>query len=326
MFRSISPKQLTSRVRDLFDSIRFLSKAERRRLYLGTAIGTSSVVTGAYLAIHTVYNENIMKHLQMYRMKFGVPVDPQLYNLLEQTLADMNVDTNSSAALFNFVGNEVYSVGSLNLPTGAYIGLPYNFSYTDPSQLKVEQIRLLGQYRTKRSINAPVIKHLFQSLILSEDAKKFAIAHQLNFLTSSYIFVKSANIFLSILGSFLLAPVVNRRLGYSTLQKRLPRVFGGLACFLAVTVFAGSIIDELLDELYDIRALRRTLKIAPTANYQTGAVEYYSKLINRNKALYELLGDHASQYYTEDGQTKRIFGLWKQSYETHLALATLNAQ
>ena len=318
------PKNLQTRIRDLSESIRFMSKAERRRVYYATGAITSLTSTGLYLGFHTVYIDNVMQTLQMYKSKMGVPVDVTLNTLLERTLQDIEDAGDSSVGLFNFVGNEVYSIGSLHLPNGAYIGVPIYFNFTDVSQLNAGDIRLLGQYRTKRTTNAPVIKRLFDSMILSEQAKQYALAHQLNFLSSSYVLVKSANIFLCTLGSFVLANVLNQKLGFVASKKRLPRILCGLMCFLSITVITGAVLDQLLDEWYDIRALRQTLKLAKAKpEYQIGAIEYYQKLIERNKAMYEMLGDHASHYFTEDGQTRRVFGLLKQSYEKNLALATM---
>ncbi|KAJ6216782.1 hypothetical protein RDWZM_007939 [Blomia tropicalis] len=317
------PNMFRTKLKDIADSIRFLSKSERRAIYLGTTITLSCAGTGLYFSIHSIANDTVMEQLQMYRKGYGIPVNPNLYQLLQQTIDEMKIsdsNTNSSVGLFNFVGNDLYSIGSLKLPFGSYIGVPYNYNFINVKQLRIEDIRLLLKFRTKRTTESPVIKKLFESLILSESAKKYAIAHELFWLSSSYLFVKTANILLCTIGSFLLAPTVNRKLGFTGRKKLIPRLSIGLLCFTLVTVLAGSIIDQLLDEIYDIRALKQTLQQAPNDEYRRGAEEYYSKLIERNCALYELLGPYGSQFYTEDGRTKRLFGLMSQSYENHLIL------
>lgn len=323
MFRVV-PK-LRSVGRDLVDSIRFMSKSTKRRLYYGTAVVSSLTCTGLFLSYHTVGNQYSVEHLQMYQRLFPVPVNPNLRELLDATLNDMKISAqeNTGPVLFSFVGNEIYSLGSLHLPSGAFIGVPFFMQLHNESQLKVKDLRLVGRYRTKLSAEAPTIKKLFGAMIMTDQAKKYAFAHELELLSSSYFIVKAVNLFCCTLGSFLMAPVLNRKLGF-TQKKPLPRICIGVLCFFTVTLAAGSVIDQLLDEWYDLVATKRVLQTATTlskSEYLTGAIEFYSKLIERNKATFDLLGEYGPQCYTDDGQTRRVFGFLKQSYEPHLILA-----
>jgi hypothetical protein len=88
-------------------------------------------------------------------------------------------------------------------------------------------------------------------------------------------------------------------------------------------LLTGGFVDHGLDYAYDVLALRRTLSRLPPErlDYRRGAVEFYQKNIERNGALWELLGEHGPRNYTEDGKVKRVWGLWPQSYQTHLLLA-----
>lgn len=308
-------------IRDLLDTIRFLPKITRRRIYYGTTALVTISTTGIYAGLQTFSIDLFVNHLQMYKQCQPIPVDPHLYDLLNETFNDERFNFKSKLPfLFNFFGCDIYSIGNLRLPTNAFIGVPFNYNFNSTDELKASDIRLLGLYKTKLTDQSPVIKRLFKSLIISDDAKRFILAHQLNLINSSYFFAKCFNILSSTLFLMWIVPRFNSKL--SNLSKKkfglLPRTLGATLCLIFVS-FSSILIDQLLDYLYDIRALKQTIN-NDNIQYKLGAQEYYQKLIDRNCALFELLSDYGPDFYSEDGQQKKMFGLYNISYETHLAI------
>ncbi|OTF69717.1 hypothetical protein BLA29_001198 [Euroglyphus maynei] len=313
---------LRQKSRDLLDTIRFLPKATRRRIYLATSIAATMTTTGIYVALQTTELKRFVNHLQMYRMRMPMPVDEKLDNLLREETIKMKLDhRDRHLHLFNTFGCDIYSIGNLHLPTGAYIGVPFTFNLESIRQLKTDDIRLLGRYKTKRTRDSPVIKKLFGSLILSDDAKRFAFAHQLHLLSSSYFFIKSFNIMAMTALYMWIVPRFNRWLGLhdTRVASRLwpRRMMGALLCFFFVTSIT-IVSDQFLDYVYDLRCLRQTIR--QNQQHVQGGREFYEKLIERNQTMFELLADRGPEFFTPNGNVKRLFGLYTTSFSTHLDL------
>ncbi|XP_027200031.2 transmembrane protein 177-like [Dermatophagoides pteronyssinus] len=319
---------LRQKFRNLYDTIRFLPKVTRRRIYLSTSLVTTMTTTGIYVGLQTTKIETFVNHLQMYRMKMPFPVNEKLIDLLNETIKNDGFKFNSKRIdLFNTFGCDIYSIGNVHLPTGAYIGVPFTFNLESIRQLNTDDIRLLGRYKTKRSRDSPVIKQLFESLILSDDAKQFALSHQLHLLSSSYFFIKSLNI-MTMTGLYMwLVPKFNRSLGFyesnnlTRSLRLLPRMCGALFCMFLMTTIT-IVSDQFLDYIYDLNCLRKTIR--QNDQHIHGGCEFYQKLIKRNQAMYELLADHGPKFFNKNGDVKRLFGLYTTSYSTHLDF--LNSQ
>lgn len=58
---------LRQKFRNLYDTIRFLPKVTRRRIYLSTSLVTTMTTTGIYVGLQTTKIETFVNHLQMYR-------------------------------------------------------------------------------------------------------------------------------------------------------------------------------------------------------------------------------------------------------------------
>lgn len=182
----------------------------------------------------------------------------------------------------------------------------------------MSDIRLLGQYRTKQTAESPIVRRLLNALILSDQAKRYVMAHELSLLRSSYLPVKSANVFLFTGASFWIVRVMNGLLQSKSKEFRkslLNRSLAGIVWIVAVAVVGVTV--DLLDHVYDIRALKRALR---SGDFEQGATEFYQKSIERNRALYELLGHYGPTYYRQNGDIPKLLGLWSVSYRTHLAV------
>lgn len=157
------------------------------------------------------------------------------------------------------------------------------------------------------------MKRLSNALVLSPEAKKYAIGHQLNLVSSSYFYMKCLNIFTFTLGGLLLSSKVRNLLQTKNRYLKL----SSSVCCLFLVAFTGISTDQLLDYLYDLRSMK--LVISQTGpEYHSGAIEFYQKLIERNQVLHELLGN--MRFFDEDGSAFRLFGLVRQSYHTNLTL------
>lgn len=104
-------------------------------------------------------------------------------------------------------------------------------------------------------------------------------------------------------------------------SRLLPRTMGAFLCLFLVTSMT-IVADQLLDYIYDLRSLRQTIR--RNDQHLKGGQEFYEKLIQRNQALFELLGEQGPKIFTSNGHVKRLFGLYTTSYETHLDYINLH--
>lgn len=181
---------------------------------------------------------------------------------------------------------------------GAIIGLPKPFLWKSVEDVERTGIKM---YRGKAVPWRSEAGEAFQkALILSEEAKKFAIAREIHATCTSYVlaktFVVAAPIpFLTTIGAF-----VADWLGLIHLEVRrrvfIYSVWGSFSLILMVTGF------DLASRLYEKWEDEETSKLSES--YARGGVEYYSRILLRNRALRELLGNSGKRSYTEDGDIK----------------------
>ncbi|KAF7487881.1 hypothetical protein SSS_08699 [Sarcoptes scabiei] len=155
-------------IKNLYESILFLPKPYRHKLYIGSSVLALTASTSIYISLQTFKIDRFVEHCRCI----------DLNELLHQVVMDFGPNKlNSPLCIFNFIGNDMYSIGNISLPTA-----------------QSEDIRFLGRFKTKRTAESPIIQQLFRSLLYSTQAKRFALAHEFNLLSSSYFFVKTFNI------------------------------------------------------------------------------------------------------------------------------------
>eukprot|EP00920_Eleutheroschizon_duboscqi_P000542 GHVT01001506.1.p1 GENE.GHVT01001506.1~~GHVT01001506.1.p1 ORF type:complete len:223 (+),score=3.75 GHVT01001506.1:98-670(+) len=94
----------------------------------------------------------------------------------------------SSIRFFPIEGKDLLHKGSTRLRWGAVIGIPLPFKFTDTTQ--IDQ----GKFKVN---NEPVNwftqegQDLLESLVLSDKAKSFAIAREIQFLKSYYVYTEA---------------------------------------------------------------------------------------------------------------------------------------
>lgn len=134
------------------------------------------------------------------------------------------------------------------------------------------------------------------SLVLSEKAKRFSIAREL-FIGDSYQPLNTTSI---IIFSFLLAISLSRlsvsKFGYKNahLTQRIP--FYGLSGVIGLYTFFT--FKDMNNRFYTKEADTRAMRLGET--YREGAVEYFTKTIQRHKALRNLFDDFKN-IYDENG-------------------------
>ncbi|KAM4560982.1 transmembrane protein 177 [Fundulus diaphanus] len=236
---------------------------------------------------------------QLYQAWYkGEPVvlSEKLESLFQQVLKDFGVSSDKNFSAFASFGFHPVGAGVPWLPAGAQIGLPANFNSTtdDPHGITNRNIFINGKTVDWSSEAGCALK---EALVFSLEAQKFGIAREVARLQSG--------------GPLMTAAVAPFCLGgvwvYSVVLKQVFRLHGGPVLMRgAVNVLALGIgavsyflTSDALSQWVDYSADRRAAGVS--REYARGGVEFYDKILSRNKTLRSLMGQKGEEMYAPSG-------------------------
>ncbi|XP_054158823.1 uncharacterized protein LOC128957130 [Oppia nitens] len=276
-----------------------MSRMSRQRLlfiYNCTAFAATIVPVAVYLSYNTYLLDRQRNWFQLYIDGQPMPLEEnlELLALREWNFCHIGRHYKLMDLMMEFFvcnGSEVITVGDLDSRTGSYIGLPHNFAYRTVDDVKLSEI-LIGGLSAKQLVDAnaadhynsrPAIRQLIESLVLSDNAKRFAIARELHMATNNKLIVDM----ITIAGSGMLAVGAGQQVILKlNIRRRYLLSFGirclsmmlGLAVWFLIRDFLVSSWQKAADES----------ACQQSRDYLDGAVEYYRKLQQRKSALSEL--------------------------------------
>lgn len=253
-----------------------------------------------------VFSANIFYHVfpdHTYRKVYqawykGEPVtlSEKLNNVFQEVLKDYAVSCTDNFHAFAAFGFHPVGAGVPWLPSGAQIGIPANFNSTtdDPSGITTRTILINGQEVEWDSDQGAALKN---SLVFSPEAQKFAIAREVARLATG--------------GPVLHAAVAPACLaGACVYSVALKQIFGlhagsiiSRACVNVVALGLGVVsyilTSDALSQWLDYSSDRRAASLS--SNYAKGGVEFYDKILTRNKTLRALMGPKGQELYAPSG-------------------------
>lgn len=211
-------------------------------------------------------------------------------------LKDFGFSSAKNFSAFASFGFHPVSAGVPWLPAGAQIGIPANFNSTtdDPSGITNRNIFINGKTVDWSSETGSALK---EALVFSLDAQKFAIAREVARLQSG--------------GPIMTATVAPLCLGgvwvYSVVLKQVfglhggPVLMRGAVNVLALGIGAVSyfLTSDAVSQWVDYSSDRRAAAVSP--EYTRGGVEFYDKILSRNKTLRSLMGQKGEEMYAPSG-------------------------
>jgi hypothetical protein len=238
----------------------------------------------------------------MYTKGKPATLDPEVGNRANAALKELKMARTKKASIkfFPVFGDDVFSAGGLSLAKGAIVGIPHNFSYKRVEDMDLTQVTVFNNQSVKW--NSKAGKRLLESCVLSEKAQKFAIAREIWKTDTEVTYFESGNY---ALGIFLWFVINKSILTHYKLYSR------PLAVKLGVTMLSGLVAltnyfilndgyHTYLDKSCDAKA------VDTGPEYFDGAIEYYTKLLQRNKALRRLMGNDGAKYWSPDGNVYNL--------------------
>lgn len=223
----------------------YLASARGRRFSFYAATSTA---LGAFLVNFAPDTFGVKKYREIvatYREGSERPVSDRLQKRFEIAMEFLEVTDFEKRFLQPFMvsGFEPYHIGSLKYKFGALVGIPINYTYTDPSEIDKADFIIRGKPVDWNSKGGQLFE---ESLVLSEDEQIFGIAREIIQLRSNKVLLNSIYPTATIFMMYTIASGLNSklRLFYRPLSLRV--------CLYAIVGFFGFGIFSLLTDFTQV--------------------------------------------------------------------------
>ncbi|KAL5007678.1 hypothetical protein ScPMuIL_016484 [Solemya velum] len=251
--------------------------------------------------------------VQLYKGGIPVPLDHDTKVMGDELLDKMNWDITSLSNIKFFMGcgQDIFHKGSTYTSRGAIIGVPVSFNYKTTSDVDRMHLKLNNEGIEWESDAG---HKLLESVVLSENARKFALCRELHYSHSQHVHIKSGIVSLSALVAYFPGFLFNRMYKLRERTNLLFRLSMYSVCAGIGMLFCVSVIDRYnwhRDKRADRKAAETSKELCE------GGAEFYSKLLQRNVAIRELMGSAGAKVYTPYGN--EIHSIWRNP---HVPLTT----
>ncbi|XP_025059096.1 transmembrane protein 177 isoform X2 [Alligator sinensis] len=293
-------------------AVRFLWKAatfvQRHRT---AALATSC--TGLLVAklSHHIFPEQTCKLLHQFWTKGqSVELSERLQDLFHDVLKDAGVASALCYRAFLASGFHPVSAGISWLPSGSLVGIPANFSTAEDRQGIIDHVVMINDKEVDwESKEGHALK---DALTFSLEAQKFAISREVMYLQSNSPIIKAAVAPIFLAGTFISAVAIKQHLGLYSSPLALRVVFNLI--FAMIGFFCYHCASDSVSRSLDYRADRKAAAISK--DYARGGVEFYDKILSRNRILRALMGKQGQRMYAPSGNLfpGSLFGLKHTPY------------
>ncbi|XP_028292301.1 transmembrane protein 177 [Gouania willdenowi] len=240
-----------------------------------------------------------MSYRQLYQAWHkGAPVglSEKLESVFQQVLEDFGVSSTNSFSAFASFGFHPVAAGVPWLPAGAQIGIPANFNSTtdDPSGITNRTIFINGKTVDWSSETGAALK---EALVFSREAQKFAIAREVARLQSGGPVLTAAVAPLCLGGVWVYSVVLKQVFGLHTGPVLLRAAANALALGLGAVSYV--LTSDSVSQWVEYRSDQHAAKVSH--DYAKGGVEFYDKILSRNRTLRALMGQKGEQMYAPSG-------------------------
>ncbi|XP_030642127.1 transmembrane protein 177 [Chanos chanos] len=253
-----------------------------------------------------VFSVNMIYHVfpdQTYRKLYqawhkGEPatLSEKLQDLFQKVLKDTAVSLPNNYTAFAAFGFHPVGAGVPWFPTGAQIGIPANFNSTteDSEGITNRTILINGKEVDWDSNKGTALK---EALLFSPEAQKFAVAREVARLAAGGPVLHAAVAPACLAGVWVYSVALKQIFGLYGGSIILRGVVSGVALGLgAVSYFlASDAVSQWLDYSSDRRAA------SVSRDYAKGGVEFYDKILSRNRTLRSLMGPKGEEMYAPSG-------------------------
>lgn len=225
-----------------------------------------------------------------------IPVREHIRQRFQEVLDDINLseEYRKKIKLFNVHDVDVFHAGSVFSKHGAVIGVPANFEYKDLSYITDKTISFENSMVDWDSSAARKFR---ESLILSENAQKFAMALKTLTVKKAGPIYHTGSLVLDILLAEAIHITICSALQL-TEKQRSARFFCMGVCVIGAYIL-WLVTSTAINQVMESDINKELVRLGP--EYVQGGIEYYEKLSSRNQALRIILGEKGTYLFTTTG-------------------------
>ncbi|KAM3916105.1 transmembrane protein 177 [Leptodactylus fuscus] len=274
----------------------FLKFCVFTRQHRGKLLAASSLGLLAVNVSYHVFPEQTFRRLyQGWSKGEPAPLTHKLQALLNDVLEETRM-ASSGFTPFAAYGFQPVSAGAPWLPSGCLIGIPANYNGTKEDGTGITDRLLVIDGQEVDWASEPGIR-LRDSLTLSADAKKFSLAREAIHAQTGGPILQASVAPLCLTSVCVCSVAFKQLLGLYSGPILLRGVFNVLAVLLGYTGYFLSY--DAVSQWLDYRSDRKAAAVSTA--YAQGGLEFYEKILARNRLLRVLMGKQGETMYTPSG-------------------------
>lgn len=269
----------------------FLTEKGKHVSFL-VAGGLSSAVLVGHILPNTILVSKYRDTIRLYSKGFSVPVPQKIQERFSKTLELLQIEPNEQQNIkpFMVAGFDIYSIGTFGR-FGRHIGIPANFTYDKVQDIDKSKIKVNLESVVWDSQEG---KQLLNSLVLPENAQMYAMAREIKMRNSYKFFYDTFFSGVAVIFVYGLSSFLNRKFNLF-LRPRPVRVINyTLVSLLGFGNYA--LCKDVTQTMYERQIDEELRETHPV--FAEGGREFYTKILERNKALRKLMGKEGERTYS----------------------------
>ncbi|XP_043594430.1 transmembrane protein 177 [Bombus pyrosoma] len=272
-------------------------------------IARVTLIAGA-VTIQLLPQTSLLQQYRKIRARYDfenneIPIRKDIERRFKEVLDDINLVyrpmiPEERIKFFNVHDIEMFHGGSTYTKYGGLVGIPVNFEYNDIGQINNGNVSIQS---ASLQWDAEATEEFHKSLILSENAQKFAIAQQILKVVTFDPIIKSFNVFADAIIGIAAYEFLRSKLKVTKQQRAKNALCMSIAA-IGTFILTSSTHNEL--DYYRETEVNKIMSKLDD-KYIQGGLEYYEKLSQKNRALRVLLGSKGTYMYTPVGNQTTWF-------------------
>ncbi|XP_056391663.1 transmembrane protein 177, partial [Hyla sarda] len=275
----------------LFLKICAITRQHRGKLLAASSLGLFAV----NVSYHVLPAQTFRRLYQGWSGGEPAALSDRLQTLFRQVLEETRTSP-SGFTSFAAYGFQPVSAGVPWLPSGCLIGIPANYNSSDRDGSGItDRVLVIGGQEVDWASEPGV--SLRDSLTLSEIAQKFSLAREAIHAQTCGPLLQASVAPLCVTAVCVSGVGIKQLLGLYSGPMLLRGVFNVLAVLLGLTGYYLSY--DAISHWLDYRCDRKAAAISTA--YARGGVEFYEKILARNRLLRGLMGEQGETMYAPSG-------------------------
>lgn len=282
------------RVKKAIPTSWFVSEQGKGFSFILAGIASSAVLT-AQIGPQTFLVERYRNFYRLYNKGFSVPVPEKLYQRFEKTLNLLQLPQADKVRYSPFMtsGFDMFSAGTFGR-FGVYIGMPVNFTYDSVNHIDKSKI-MVNQESVIWETDAG--QQLLNALVVPESAQMYAIAAEVKMRQSWKVFFDTFYASMGCALTYMCSGWLNEK--FNLYHKPRQIRFIGYALILTFNLVNYVMLKDITQNVYEDRIDKELKALNPI--FAEGGKLYFTKILERNKALRELMGKEGEKVFTVNG-------------------------